>query len=142
MKTLLIGFIFSIITFLSPIKGILVVMGLAVLIDTVAAILVAKSLGDEITSNKFFNIAIKLFFYFGGIIFGFLIDIFICEGGLFGITYFGAKSTAVAFIANEVKSINEVYERKYNKSLYKTLKEYIQVMKNLKSDISSLFDKK
>jgi hypothetical protein len=45
-----------------------------------------------------------------------------------------------AFIANEIKSINETYVKRFNKSIYDTLKEYYDVLKRLKKDIAELLD--
>jgi len=48
--------------------------------------------------------------------------------------------TTGAFIANEIKSINETFVKRFNKSIYETLKEYYNVLKELKKDIADLLD--
>ena len=52
----------------------------------------------------------------------------------------GTKVVSFAFISNEIKSINETYVKRFNKSIYDTLKEYYNVLKELKKDIQDLVD--
>jgi hypothetical protein len=146
MKTFISGILLSIATFLTPIMGFMGLIGFLVFSDTAFAMYVAyvdkngKKM-ENLTSNKFFNIAPKLFFYLGSIIMAYGCDYLFLAGGAFlGVTLFGTKMTTGAFIANEIKSINETYIKRFNKSIYDTLKEYYDVLKRLKKDIAELLD--
>lgn len=144
VRTFFSGIVVSIVTFLTPIFGFLLLMGIMIFADTVFAMYVAYSTGNgmkSLTSDKFFNIAPKIFFYLGSIILAFACDyLFVGEGTIFGVTLFGTKIVSFAFISNEVKSINETYEKKFGKSIYATLKEFYNTIKKIKKDISDLIN--
>ena len=144
VRTFLSGIVVSIITFLTPILGFLSLMGIMILADTVFAMYVAYTTGEGIkslTSDKFFNIAPKIFFYLGSIILAFACDyLFVGDGSIFGVTLLGTKAVSFAFIANEVKSMNETYIKKFGKSMYATIKEYYNTIKKIKKDISDLIN--
>ena len=65
---------FAMITFLAPIKGLLLITGLCVLLDTFFAIYTTIKLNGwaSYQSTKLFNIVVKSFFYLGSIILAFL----------------------------------------------------------------------
>lgn len=137
--SILIGIIFAIINFFDPIKGFLILMGFMVLADTVFAMWVAHKMNQKLTSSKFFNIAPKIFFYLGSIMLAYGCDyLFVGAGPVMGINMLGTKVISFAFISNEVKSINETYIKRFGKSLYETIKEYLSVLKRLKKDIEDL----
>jgi hypothetical protein len=144
IRTFLTGIVVSIITFLTPIKGFLVLMGAMVFADTVYAMYVAYKTGqglDSLTSDKFFNIAPKLFFYLGSIILAYMCDYYLIGvNHLFGVEMFGTKIVSFAFISNEIKSINETYIKRNNKGMYDTLKEFYTVLKRLKKDVNDLLN--
>ena len=136
---ILVGIIFAIINFFDPIKGFLMLMGFMVLADTIFAMWVAHKMNQKITSSKFFNIAPKIFFYLGSIMLAYGCDyLFVGAGPVMGINMLGTKVISFAFISNEVKSINETYVKRFGKSLYETIKEYLSVLKRLKKDIEDL----
>jgi len=144
IRTFISGLVISITTFLTPIFGFLLLMGIMILADTVFAMYVAYTTGNgmkSLTSDKFFNIAPKIFFYLGSIILAFGCDyLFIGNGSVFGVTLLGTKVVSFTFIANEIKSINETYVKKFGKSIYDTVKELYVTVKKIKKDISDLID--
>lgn len=144
IKATILGAIASIVAFLTPILGFLSLMGIMVLADTAFAMYVAYTTGEgmkSLTSDKFFNIAPKIFFYLGSIILAFACDyLFVGDGTIFGVTLLGTKAVSSAFIANEIKSINETYSKKFGKSIYATLKEFYVTIKKIKKDISDLIN--
>lgn len=146
MRTYLIGVLISICTFFIPIKGFLLIMGGMVALDTTFAMYVAYKMGNgmkSLTSSKFFNIAPKLFFYLGTMMLAYMVDYFIIGNDhLWGIELFGTKIITLAFVSNEIKSVNESYVKRFNKSIYDTLKEYYNVLKDLKKDIQELIQDK
>ncbi len=146
MRAYLLGVLTSILTFFLPIKGFLTLMGGMVALDTCFAMYVAYTMGDgmkSLTSSKFFNIAPKLYFYLGVIMLAYMVDYFIVGTDyLFGVKQFGTKIVTFAFISNEIKSVNETFVKRFNKSIYDTLKEYFSVLKDLKKDIQEIINDK
>ena len=72
LKTLLV----LIATILAPIKGLLLITGMAVFLDTIFAIYTTITLNGwaSYQSTKLFNIVVKSFFYLGSIVLTFFID--------------------------------------------------------------------
>ena len=82
------AFFLTIATFLTPIKGLLIITGMAVLLDTIFAIYTTIKLNGwaSYQSTKLFNIVVKSFFYLGSIVLAYFIDTHIIEKNtLFGI---------------------------------------------------------
>jgi phage-related holin len=134
-------FLLSLVTFLIPIKGLIVLTGLAVLLDTFFAIYTTIKLHGikSYKSTKLFNIVVKSFFYFGTIILAFFIDThIIAENHLFGVELFIAKAVTVFWLYIEVKSIDETSQKLGNKSFYVIIKNLMQKTKSLKKDINEI----
>ncbi len=134
-KTMLI----CLLTFVTPIKGLLILTGLAVLFDTLFAIYISIKLNgwSSFRSTKLFNIVVKTFFYFGSIILGFFIDKHIIENNtLFGVPLLISKVVTVFWLYIEIKSIDETSQKLGNKSFYFIIKSIISKAKDLKKDIN------
>lgn len=139
LKSLILAFI----SFLSPIYGIIFLLSLAVMTDTVFAIYATIKLNGikSFQSNKLFNLAIKTFFYMGSLLLAFTIDTFIVSSNtMFGIDLLFSKAVAVLWIYIEVKSIDETSIKLGNKPLLTLIKEIIGVFTRLKKDMSGLKD--
>ena len=137
IKTILI----TILTFLTPIKGLLILTGIAVFLDTIFAIYTTIKLNgwQSYQSTKLFNIVVKSFFYFGSIILAFFIDTHIIEQNtIFEINLLISKAVTVFWIYIEVKSIDETSQKLGNKSFYFTIKNLISKAKDLKKDINEI----
>ena len=137
IKTVLI----TLLTFLTPIKGLLILTGIAVFLDTIFAIYVTIKLNGwkSYQSTKLFNIVVKSFFYFGSIVLAFFIDTHIIEQNtLFGINLLISKAVTVFWLYIEVKSIDETSQKLGNKSFYFTIKDLINKAKDLKKDINEI----
>ena len=137
IKTILI----TLLTFLTPIKGLLILTGIAVFLDTIFAIYVTIKLNGwkSYQSTKLFNIVIKSFFYFGSIVLAFFIDTHIIEQNtLFGINLLISKAVTVFWLYIEVKSIDETSQKLGNKSFYFTIKSLMSRAKDLKKDINEI----
>lgn len=131
----------ALITFLTPIKGLLIVTGLAVVLDTVFAIYTTINLNgwESYQSTKLFNIVVKTFFYFGTIIFAFLIDVYLIDNHtFFGTKLLIAKLVTVFWLYIEVKSIDETSQKLGNESFYFIVKNLITKAKALKKDINEI----
>ncbi len=135
-------FIFLALIF-TPIKGLLLITGLAVLLDTVFAIYTTINLNGwrSYQSTKLFNIVVKSFFYLGSIILAFLIDKYIIQKDLLlGVDLLISKSITIFWIYIEVKSIDETSQKHGNQPFYKMIKNLINKTKDLKKDINEIIE--
>jgi hypothetical protein len=137
LKSLILAFI----SFLSPIYGIIFLLSLAVMTDTIFAIYATIKLNgiNSFQSNKLFNLAIKTFFYMGSLLLAFTMDTFIISSNtMFGIELLFSKVIAILWIYVEVKSIDETSIKLGNKPLLTLIKEMIAVFKSLKKDMTGI----
>ena len=135
-KTALITFF----VFITPIKGMLLLISFAVSFDTLFAIYVSiKQKGiSSFKSTKLFNIVVKTFFYMGAILFAFLIDTYIFEKKLLDIHYLISKIVSFIWLYIEIKSIDETSQKLGNKSLWVIFKDLIAKAKDIKNDINEI----
>jgi len=137
IKTLLI----LIATILTPIKGLLLVTGMAVFLDTVFAIYTTITLNGwkSYQSTKLFNIVVKSFFYLGSITLTFFIDTHIVGTNLImGIELFLSKVITIFWLYIECKSIDETSQKHGNKPFYVIIKNILDKAKDLKKDINEI----
>ena len=130
----------SFITFLVPIKGLFILILLAVLIDTITGIRKTyKLLGKQaIRSGKMFNIAPKLAMYLSTTLLMHCIDVFIFNGTIYGITSLLAKSIAMVWVYIELKSIDENRQEMGHKSMIRIVKELLSGIKTFKKDLNEI----
>ena len=128
--------------FITPIKGMLLLVSFAVAFDTLFAIYVSVKLKgiSSFKSTKLFNIVVKTFFYMSTIVFSFLIDKYIFEGKILDISYLISKIITFLWLYIEIKSIDETSMKLGNRSLWEILKEIINKGKSLKKDINEIKD--
>jgi phage-related holin len=140
MKNAIIYFLVTIATFLTPIKGLFLLVSFAVLCDTICAMYsVIKLQGiKHISSTKFFNIVVKTWFYLGSIILAYLVDVYILENELLGVTNLVSKVVCVVWISIEVKSLDETSQKLGNRPFLEVLKALITKLKSLKKDLNDL----
>jgi len=140
MKEFLLASIASLLIILSPIKGLVITMFIAVLFDTISGVAASVKLGGWITfrSKKLFNIVIKLFFYLLAIIFAFAIDVNIFDGTLFGVKLLLVKIITGCFVWIEFVSLNENSMKLGNRSLFVILKEMITKATEIKKDLGEI----
>ncbi len=128
-------------TILAPIKGLLLVTGLAVFLDTIFAIYTTIKLNGwaSYQSTKLFNIVVKSFFYLGSIILAYCIDTHIVGVNLImNIDLFLSKVVTIFWLYIEVKSIDETSQKHGNKSFYYIIKNLMSKAKELKKDINEI----
>ena len=128
-------------TILTPIKGLLLVTGFAVFLDTLFAIYTTIKLNGWISyqSTKLFNIVVKSFFYLGSIMLAYAIDINIIGANLImNIDLFLSKVITIFWLYIEVKSIDETSQKHGNKPFYVILKNVLEKAKDLKKDINEI----
>lgn len=130
-------------TILTPIKGLLLVTGFAVFLDTLFAIYTTIKLNGWVSyqSTKLFNIVVKSFFYLGSIILAYSIDTHIIGTNLImNIDLFLSKVITIFWLYIEVKSIDETSQKQGNKPFYIILKNVLEKAKELKKDINQIKD--
>ena len=126
--------------FITPIKGMLLLVSFAVAFDTLFAIYVSVKLKgiSSFKSTKLFNIVVKTFFYMSTIVFSFLIDKYIFEGKILDISYLISKIITFLWLYIEIKSIDETSMKLGNRSLWVIIKEIINKGKSFKKDINEI----
>jgi hypothetical protein len=72
----------------------------------------------------------------------FTIDKYIFEGSIMGIKFLLAKTMTMAWIYNEIKSLDETSMKLGNRSLWVILKELLAKMKDIKKDLGDIVDDK
>lgn len=143
---ILTGFL-TVVSFLLPIKGFLLAVGLMVVLDTIVGIYTTIKLygRKSYQSTKLFNFVVKSFFYGSTICIMYVIDYFLIGvGGVVGISLISSKVASIFFIYIELKSINESSKKLGNQAFYVMIKDLFTKLKSLKKDLNEIldFDKK
>ena len=126
-------------SFISPIKGAFVAIGLAVFLDTAVGVYVARK-NKKYNSDNLFNMVVKKFFYMSTILLAYLIDLYVINQSILGIPYFTAKLTCVFWIYIEGKSIDENSQKLGNKPFSEIITNLIKWVKSIKKDINEIKD--
>jgi len=127
--------------FFLPISGILIMIGVLILIDTMTGIWKAKKLGEKITSRKLSAIISKLALYEVTVIMFFLIDKFILNDIIltfFSVPFMLTKVVALVLASIEVMSINENYKSVKQIDLWGSLKNLLARSAEIKEDIKKI----
>ena len=127
--------------FFLPISGILLMIGVLIVIDTVAGIWKAKKIGEKITSRRLSAIISKLALYEVTVIMFFLIDVFILNDIIlkfFSVPFMLTKVVALVLASIEVMSINESWKRVKNIDLWITLKNLLSRSAEINDDIKKI----
>lgn len=125
-------------SFFTPIKALILLTILFVVADTIFGIYATVKLHgkDSFRSGKLFNIVIKTFFYSSTIVLSFLIDKFIFNGSINGISFLLSKAATLFWIYIESKSLDETSIKLGNRSVWVIAKEAILKYQSLKKDIN------
>jgi len=127
--------------FFLPISGILLMIGVLIVIDTVAGIWKAKKIGEKITSRRLSAIISKLALYEVTVIMFFLIDVFILNDIIltfFSVPFMLTKVVALVLSSIEVMSINESYKQVYHLDLWSSLKNLLSRSAEINDDIKKI----
>ena len=127
--------------FFLPISGILLMIGVLIVIDTVAGIWKAKKIGEKITSRRLSAIISKLALYEVTVIMFFLIDVFILNEIIltfFSVPFMLTKVVALVLASIEVMSINESWKRVKNIDLWTSLKNLLSRSAEINDDIKKI----
>jgi len=129
----------SLYLFFAPVSGLLLVVGLSTILDTIFGIAKAKKLGEPITSKDFrMGYVPKTMGYLGVVICIFLLDTLILNElikNILDFDYFATKIVSLVLILNEVKSMDESWVVLKGYSFIDKFKESITQIKDIKKQI-------
>jgi hypothetical protein len=140
MKTYLIYFLTIIASFVAPIGGLILMLISFILLDTIVGIYASVKLNGwkSYSSNKLFNIVVKSFFYVMSVILVLMLDKFVFDSKLFGISFLLSKGMAIFWTYIEIKSLDEHSIKLGNKSFWFLIKELIKKVMSFKTDIKKI----
>lgn len=133
-----------IIAFISPIKPLILIVGLCILIDTFFGIWKSQKNGEKFSSRRLSNLISKMVLYELCLILFFSIETFILGDIILlfiNIPLFLTKIVCVTLLFVELTSISENYEKITGKSLWSYFKNMLMRGKEFKNEIED-FNKK
>lgn len=127
-----------ILTFLTPIIPMLIIMGVAIMLDTFSGLWRSKKLNVKLTSHKAWNLASKMLVYKGAVILMYCIEKFIISDlvGIFvDVNLFLTKLVCCVLLFVEIKSMNENYTAVTGVDLFLKLKDLVLKVNKLKKEL-------
>lgn len=137
------NFLLTILTFLAPIKGLLILLICFITFDTLMAIYVSiKMKGWKSFRSAMLRkgMTSKVFLYLGTVILAFMIDIHIMGGTTFGIKHLFSKGLTSIWCYAEIKSTDENSMKLGNRSFFVIVKEFFKKMTGYKSEINKIIE--
>jgi len=139
MKLYLSSIATALILFFAPIKGIILIVALATIIDTCFGVWKAKSLKEPITSKMFRNgLVPKLLSYIAVVMLVFSSDVFIINGltlSVVSVEFISTKVIALVLLSVEVKSMDESWIKVKGYSFIDKIKAIIVKLKDVKKEL-------
>lgn len=132
--------ILGLMSFLAPIQGILITVGVLILADTIIGIWKAKKLKEAISSRKLSQIISKMFLYQGTIVLFFMIDKFMLGDIIqqfFAVEFLLTKVVALVLASIEVFSMDENYRAVRTYGLWHAFKRLVGRAKDVKSELDN-----
>lgn len=123
------------ISFVSPIFGVLIAVFAFIILDTIVGVWKAKKIKQKVTSKRLSSIINKLLVYQLTVITFFVLDCFIINLVMlefFTVEFALTKVIAVILISIEFFSINESYEEATGKGLVARFKDLVSKVKDSK----------
>ena len=137
--------LFSIVTsFFLPISGILILIGVSVILDTLTGVWKSRKLGTPITSRKLSAVISKILLYEVTVMLFYLIDYYILNDivlTFFSVELMTTKILALVLVSIEVISINENYKAVKNIDLWESLKNLFARAKEVTQDFKNINEK-
>jgi hypothetical protein len=111
-----------------------------ILLDTIVGIYTSVKLNGwkSFSSNKLFNIVVKSFFYVMSVMLVLMLDKFVFDSKLFGVSFLLSKGMAIFWTYIEIKSLDEHSIKLGNKSFWVLIKELIKKIMSFKTDIKKI----
>ena len=126
----------TLVLFFAPIKGIILMVALATILDTCFGLWKAKKLGEEITSKIFRNgLVPKLVSYVAAVMLIYASDVFIINAltlRVISVEFISTKLIALVLLSIEVKSMDESLVKVKGYSFIDKIKVIINKIKDLK----------
>jgi len=129
--------------FLTPIKGLLILLICFITFDTLMAIYVSvKTKGWKSFRSALLRkgMTSKIFLYLGTIIIAYMIDMYVMDGVTFGIPHLLSKGLASIWCYAEIKSCDENSMKLGNRSFFVIVKEFFQKITGYKDEIKKIIE--
>ena len=131
-------------SFFMPISGILILIGLSVILDTLTGVWKSKKLKKPITSRKLSAVISKILLYEITVMLFYLIDYFILNDIIltfFSVELMTTKILALVLVSIEVISINENFKAVKGIDLWASLKNLFARAKEVTQDFKDINEK-
>ena len=142
MKTsILKPMLLSLMTFFVPIQGLLLLLVLMVIIDTIMAIYVSiKMKGIKSFRSALLRkgMTAKIFLYLGTVIVAYMVDVYILNGATFGIQHLLSKGLSAIWTYAEIKSMDENSMKLGNRSFFIIVSEFFKKITGFKEEINKI----
>jgi len=129
----------AVVLFFAPIKGIILLVALATIIDTCFGLWKCKKIGEPITSKQFRHGFIpKILSYEAVVMLVFTSDVFIINEltlSVISIAFISTKLVSLVLISIEVKSMDESFIKVKGYSFIEKFKTIINKLKNVKKEL-------
>mgnify|MGYP000011522053 FL=1 len=126
----------TLVLFFAPIKGIILMVALATILDTCFGLWKAKKTGEEITSKIFRNgLVPKLVSYVAAVMLIYASDVFIINAltmSVISVEFISTKLIALVLLSIEVKSMDESFVKVKGYSFIDKIKVIINKIKDVK----------
>ena len=136
MKIYLSNIFAALLLFFAPIKGIILMVALATILDTGFGLWKAKKLGEEITSKIFrHGLVPKLLSYVAAVMLIYASDVFIINAltlSVISVEFISTKIIALVLLSIEVKSMDESFVKVKGYSFIDKIKAIIAKLKDIK----------
>jgi predicted transglutaminase-like protease len=137
------NFLLTIVTFLAPIQGLLILLICFIAFDTLIAIYVSiKMKGWKSFKSALLRkgMTSKVFLYVGSVILVFMVDMFVMGGACFGIQHLLSKGLASVWCYAEIKSCDENSMKIGNRSFFVIVKDFFQRITGYKDEIKKIIE--
>jgi len=128
-------------SFFMPISGILILIGLSVILDTITGVWKARKLKTPVTSRKLSAIISKILLYEVTVMLFYLIDYFILNDivlTFFSVELMTTKILALVLVSIEVISMNENVKSVNGTDIWKSLKNLFARAKEVTQDFKDI----
>jgi len=128
-------------SFFLPISGILILIGVSVIVDTITGVWKSKKLGTPITSRKLSAVISKILLYEVTVMLFYLIDYFIINDivlTFFSVELMITKILALVLVSIEVISLNENIKAVKGIDLWTSLKNLFARAKEVTQDFKDI----
>jgi len=128
-------------SFFLPISGILILIGVSVIVDTITGVWKSKKLGTPITSRKLSAVISKILLYEVTVMLFYLIDYYIINDivlTFFSVELLITKILALVLVSIEVISLNENIKAVKGIDLWTSLKNLFRRAKEVTQDFKDI----